>query len=70
MDDFITQSLPACPSVGLLGDLGGGLGGVLGLGVGPGKPQGQGKGRNTLAEELPCGSHNAVQIVLFHIAAS
>ena len=36
MDDFIAQGLPACPGVGFLGDLGGGLGGVLGFGVGPG----------------------------------
>ena len=70
MDDFIAQGLPACPGVGLLGDLGGGLGGVLGLGVGPGKPQSQGERRNALAEELSCGSHNAVQIVFVHIAAS
>ena len=70
MDDFIAQLFPAVPGVGLLGDLGGSLGGVLGLGIGPGHPQGQGEGRNALAEELPCGSHNAVQIILFHIAAS
>ena len=70
MDDFIAQLFPAAPGVGLLGDLGGGLGGILGFGVGPGKPQGQGERRNALAEELPCGPHNAVQIVLFHAVAS
>ena len=70
MYDLIAQLFPAVLGVRFLGDLGGGLGGVLGFGIGPGKPQGQGERRNALTEELPCSPHNAVQIVFFHIAAS
>ena len=64
---FVAQPLPVAPGVGFLVDPGSILGGIAGLGIGPGHPQSLGETLHTLAEELPCRSHDGAEIVLFHI---